>query len=161
MSGPTPRNINQLTEATEANDIDLMILRQYDGIGEWQDKRVSIDTLRTAVSGGRTPWTNITGVSQAMVAWGKYIANNAAPVEFTLPTTAALGTELEVLGSGSGGWVILQGANQQINYGTESSTLGATGSLASDEVRSALRLVCVVADLIWDVVSSQGNINVN
>lgn len=46
MSGPLPRNINTLPAATEANDSDLLILRQFDGVSAWQDKKISIGTIK-------------------------------------------------------------------------------------------------------------------
>lgn len=46
MSGPLPRNINTLPAATEANDTDLLILRQFDGVSAWQDKKISIGTIK-------------------------------------------------------------------------------------------------------------------
>jgi hypothetical protein len=44
-----------------------------------------------------------------------YIANNASRVVFTLPSTVAIGTILEVVGKGAGGWKIAQNASQLIH----------------------------------------------
>ena len=49
MSGPLPRNINTLPAATEANETDLLILRQFDGVSEWQDKKISIGNIKPAI----------------------------------------------------------------------------------------------------------------
>lgn len=161
MSGPTPRNINTLPEATEASLFDLLILRQFDIDSVWRDKKLTVATLQEAIGGNALPWIEVNSTSQVMAVWGKYVANNAVMVSLSLPTSAAFGTELEVKGMGDGGWIITQAAGQQINYGVESSTVGVTGSLSSGQIRDAVRLVCTVADTVWDVVSSQGNINVN
>jgi len=89
-----------------------------------------------------------------------YIANNAALVTLTLPSTAALGSEIEVVGKGAGGWKIAQGASQLINFGNISTTTGATGYLQSTLTYDAIRIVCTVANTTWTVLSVQGNITV-
>lgn len=103
------------------------------------------------------PWIEVTGTSQAMSAWKKYIANNASAVSFSLPAIAAVGTEIEVKGMGAGGWIITQDVGQSINYGLNSTTVGASGLMQSTSVRDAVRLVCIEANTTWDVVSSMGN----
>lgn len=161
MSGPTPRNINTLPQANEASLFDLMILRQFDIDSVWRDKKMTLELLQQTIAGASLPWIEVTSTSQTMSAWGKYVANNAVMVSLALPTSADFGTELEIKGMGDGGWIVTQAAGQQINFGVASSTVGVTGSLSSGQIRDAVRLVCVVADTVWDVVSSQGNINVN
>lgn len=161
MSGPTPRNINTLPQATDADLFDLLILRQFDIDNVWRDKKMTLSTLQQVIAADSIPWIEVTATSQVMAVWGKYVANNAVMVSLALPTVAAFGTELEVKGMGDGGWIVTQAAGQRINFGVESSTVGITGSLASGQIRDAVRLVCVVANTVWDVVSSQGNINVN
>jgi CII-binding regulator of phage lambda lysogenization HflD len=58
------------------------------------------------------------------------------------------------------GWRIAQSANQQIHFGNQSTTVGAAGYLESTNRRDSIELVCTVADLYWNVVSSIGNITV-
>ncbi len=107
------------------------------------------------------PWIDVPGTTQAMAPWKKYVANNAGLVTFSLPATAAFGTEIEVMGNGAGGWIISQAAGQSINYGIASTTIGVSGSIASDDSKDSVRLVCVVANTTWNVASSQGNITVS
>lgn len=120
-------------------------------------------SINQATGGSNTPspWINVSGTSQAMAIWNKYVANNASLVTFTLPTSAGFGTEIEVMGNGAGGWIISQAVGQSITYGNTSTTIGVSGSLASDNVKDAVRLVCVVANTTWNVASSQGNITVS
>jgi len=89
-----------------------------------------------------------------------YIANNAGLVTLTLPTTAALGSVIEVVGKGAGGWKIAQGASQVIHFGNIDTTTGATGYVASTLTYDAIRIVCTVANTTWTVLSVQGNITV-
>ncbi len=58
------------------------------------------------------------------------------------------------------GWQITQAAGQQIFFGTTQTTLGGGGSLTSSATRDSIEIVCVVANLTWNVISSQGNITV-
>ncbi len=103
-------------------------------------------------------WSVITGASQAMAINNGYIANRAGTVAFTLPTTSAVGDIIEVTGINTAtGWSISWTTNQQVFFGTATTTV-TTGSLASSAIRDSVRMVCVVADLTWNVLSSVGNI---
>lgn len=111
------------------------------------------------VGGGMT-WTVITGASQAMSVNNGYIANRAGTVAFTLPTTSAVGDMISVTGINTAlGWSIAYTTNQQIFFGTSTATL-TTGSIASSATRDSVTLVCVTANLTWNVIHSVGNITV-
>lgn len=110
--------------------------------------------------GSGLTWSVITGASQAMSVNNGYIANRAGTVAFTLPTTSAVGDMLAVTGINTAtGWSIGYTTNQQIFFGTSSATI-TTGTLASVNIRDTVYLVCVVANLTWNVVNSIGNITV-
>lgn len=104
-------------------------------------------------------WVVVTGTTQAMAVDTYYLANNAGIVTFTLPVTAAVGTELRVHDM-QGGWIIAQNASQQIHFGKKSTTAGITGSLESTQAYDGVHLVCSVEDTEWIVLSSQGNLDV-
>jgi hypothetical protein len=57
------------------------------------------------------------------------------------------------------GWSIAYTTNQQIFFGTSSATL-STGSLASSATRDSVTLICVTANLTWNVINAVGNITV-
>ena len=105
-------------------------------------------------------WNEETGTSATMVVDNGYVANNGSLVTFTLPTTAAFGSVIQVVGKGAGGWLIAQNADEIINFGTATTTTGAGGSLASTQVDDAVELLCTTADTIWTVMSSIGNLTV-
>lgn len=112
-----------------------------------------------ALGGGLT-WSVITGATQAMTSNNGYIANRAGTVAFSLPTTSAVGDIIAVTGINTAtGWSIAYTTNQQIFFGTSSATL-TSGSLASVNIRDTVFLVCVTANLTWNVISSIGNITV-
>jgi hypothetical protein len=112
-----------------------------------------------AVGSGLT-WSTVTGATQAMAVNSGYVANRAGTVAFTLPTSSAVGDVVAVTGINTAtGWSIAYTTNQQIFFGTSSATV-TTGSLASVNIRDTVFLVCVTANLTWNVFSSIGNITV-
>lgn len=102
-----------------------------------------------AIPSTPTPLTVITGASQAMSTNNGYAANNASLVTFTLPTTAAVGDVLYVVGINAGGWRITQAAGQSVQVGASTSTVGVTGTVTSQAGTDGLSLVCVVANTKW------------
>jgi hypothetical protein len=116
---------------------------------------ITITNTATALA-----WSVITANQSAVVNNG-YIANKAGTLVLTLPTTAAAGTLIEVTGMNTAlGWQIAQNANQIIHIGTSNTTTGVTGTLTSSATRDSVKLVCVVANLEWNVTSVVGNITV-
>ena len=111
-------------------------------------------------SGGLIAWVEVTGTSVAMVVNTGYILNNAGLVTATLPTTAALGSVLQVVGKGAGGWRIAQNATEIIHFGSSDTTAGTGGRLDSTNQFDAIQLVNTVADDAWTALSSIGNITV-
>ena len=113
-----------------------------------------------ATPGASFAWSVITANQSAAVNNG-YIANKASNLILTLPTTAAVGTLIEVTGMNTAlGWTVAQNAGQQIFFGTSTTTSGTGGSLSSSNTYDAVRLVCNVANTSWIVISSIGNITV-
>lgn len=110
--------------------------------------------------GGGMTWTEVTGTSQTAAVDNGYITNNAGLVTVTLPATAAVGKIVRVAGSGAGGWRIAQNASGQINFGNQATTVGTGGRLDSVNRYDAVELVCITANNVWSVISSQGNITV-
>jgi hypothetical protein len=117
-----------------------------------------IDITIASSAGGGLAWVEVTGTSQSASINSGYIANNAALVTVTLPTTAAVGSVVIVTGKGAGGWKIAQNASEIIHFGNKDTTTGTGGSLASTHRRDSVELVCVVADTEWNVINSVGNI---
>ena len=101
--------------------------------------------------------TVVTGTSQAMSVNNSYIANNASLVTCTLPSTAVIGSVINVGGLGAGGWSIAQNTGQQIYFGSKATTAGTSGSIASNNQYDNVTLQCVVANTTWVVQASQGN----
>jgi len=119
------------------------------------------NTITISGTGGGTSWTEVTGTSQTMVADGGYVANNAGLVTLTLPTTAAFGTFIRVVGKGAGGWTIAQNSGQSIQVGSSSSTVGAGGSISSTNQYDSIGLLCTTANTTWTTIGGpQGTLTI-
>jgi len=109
-----------------------------------------------SATGGGLTWSEITGTSQTIAVDSGYIANNASLVTFTLPTTAAIGKIVRVVGKGAGGWRIAQPASVIIHATDLDTTTGVGGYIESTHRRDAVELVCVVQNTEWNVISQVG-----
>jgi hypothetical protein len=115
-----------------------------------------IETLGGGGGGGETV-TEVTGTSQTAAGDNSYITNNASLVTITLPSSMALGEKIRVIGKGAGGWKIAQNAGQVIYFGSSATTSGTGGSLASNNQRDVVEIMCTTADTDFTVISSIGN----
>lgn len=104
---------------------------------------------------------NVTTATKTMEYDTEYTTNYGAGVcAYTLPTTAAIGTIIEVTGNSANGYSIAQNASQVIHFGSSDTTIGIGGSLASVNRYCCIKLKCVVTDDEFTVVSSSGNFTV-
>jgi hypothetical protein len=113
--------------------------------------------ISIATSGGGLTWSVATGSTNMLINNG-YGANGAGSIAFTLPTTAAVGSIVEVVGMAVG-WSIVYGTGQEIWFGNTHTT-ATTGSLASTNAGDCVTLVCLVANTGWYVANSIGNITI-
>jgi hypothetical protein len=117
-------------------------------------------TLTISAVGGGLTWTVVSGATQTMAVNNGYFANRGSNMVFSLPTTSAVGDMVAVNNMNTAlGWTISYTTNQQIFFGSSSSTL-TSGSLSSTAVGDTVILVCRTANLTWAVVSSIGNITI-
>lgn len=116
-------------------------------------------TITITSTGGGMAWTEVTVVGPtSMTCDNGYIANSASRVELTLPLTASVGCVLRIVGKGTGGWQIDQGAGQQIITSGSSTTVGATGMVQSSEDLACIEMVCTTANTTWTMMSAVGNL---
>lgn len=101
----------------------------------------------------------ITGPTQ-MVKNRGYIANNAARVGLTLPTTSEVGDYVLVVCKGDGGFRIVQGAGQRIFFDDIYTTSGAGGYIDSTYENDTVKLICIQADTLWTVSYAVGELQV-
>lgn len=100
-------------------------------------------------------WNNVTGTSATMVAGQGYVANNAALVTLTLPSSSAIGDTFKIITKGAGFCRIAQNASQTIRYGGATTTSGVGGSLTSTVIGDCLEIVSTADDEFY-VTNSQG-----
>ena len=125
------------------------------------------DDFQAAVpaGGGGISWSEVTGTTQTASVNHGYILNNASLVVLTLPSTAAVGDIVPVVGKGAGGWQIAQNSGQKVIWdaggtaGENETTSGTGGHLDSTEQYDAIELICITANTTWAVRSSKGNIS--
>jgi len=117
------------------------------------------NSLTINATGGGMTWTEVTGTSQAAAVNNGYITNNAGLVTVTLPTTAALGSVVKVMGKSASGWKLAVGTGVTIYFGSSTTTV-TTGYLASTLQRDVVSVVCITANTEWEVDYAIGNLTV-
>lgn len=139
----------------------------------FQADQISVSTTRTITMADQdidlTPgntfqpafnWIDVTASTQALAINSGYIGNRGTSITYTLPTTAAVGSIIEITNFGAGLPIIAQNAGESINYIGSTTTVGVTGSLSAVEQFASIKLVNVVADTVWNVISSTGSFTV-
>lgn len=104
-------------------------------------------------SGGFKVNAASSGVS--LVAQNSYTVTQAGQASFALPATAAVG-DMFLIASALGntaGWIITQGASQEIWSGTSHTTNGATGTLAG-AIHTSVLLMCTITNLEFIVLGN-------
>jgi len=119
-------------------------------------------TLNLEVVGGGFTWTDVTSATQAMSVENGYITDRGAGVVYTLPATAALGSEIIVMGK-LGLTTITPNANQQILISSASGTVGVTGTAVGTNVGDCITLIATTsgASTVWRASSLVGNWTLN
>jgi hypothetical protein len=98
--------------------------------------------------GGRT--------SSGTIAVNNGYISVANAITMTLPTTSAMGDAVELVGESSL-WTIGQNDGQQIFFNKTSTDIGAFGAFGASDTKDAARLICIVANNTWNVVSFSGS----
>ena len=109
---------------------------------------------------GSDTWVNVTGSTQALAINTGYYTTYAGTSVMTLPSTAAAGSIIEItnVSGTAAGWQIAQNASGYIQFGSVVTTTGTGGSITATAIGDSIRLLCVVANNGWVVLSSVGNI---
>jgi hypothetical protein len=140
-----------VTSATVATD-DKVLIKDTSAA----DALKYVTAQSIADLAGSPTYTEVTGTSQTVAVGGRYIANNASLVTFTLPTTAAVGTTFELCGSGAGLYEIAYTTNQLLHLGNVSSTT-TSGKVTATHRYDSIKFVCITANLVWNAISAVGN----
>jgi hypothetical protein len=114
-------------------------------------------TISSTAAG--TTWTPI-AASQTLAVNNGYICSGGGALILTLPAVSSVGDIIEITLDGSASFSVHQGAGQTIKMGNQVTTAGVGGSLSSSQQGDSLRMVCSVANLRWNILSSMGNLTV-
>ncbi|MBS1722279.1 MAG: hypothetical protein JSS66_04645 [Armatimonadetes bacterium] len=114
-----------------------------------------VTTSWSTPSGG-VDWTDVTGTSQTAAAGNGYLANNASLVTFTLPTPA-VGSIVEIVGVGAGGWLANCASGHTVRMGNVVSA--STGSVASTNRYDSIKLLGVSATA-WQIIHAVGTVDI-
>ena len=108
---------------------------------------------------GVLSWSEVTGTTQACAVNVGYILNHATTmIVATLPSTAAVGDVVRIVGKGAAMWKLAQNASQYIRFAGLSTTTGTGGYLQAENAYDCVELLCTTANNGWTVISSIGNI---
>lgn len=109
----------------------------------WTEFDISPDVFFT--------WNVVTGTSQAISENNGYVPTNVTRTDFSLPATADVGDHFIILGNGSGGFRITQGAGQYFQVGSVASTPGITGYIESTNRFDSVDVYCLEANNVFTV----------
>jgi len=121
---------------------------------------LALNFLGFSTTGSYKP-VDVKTTTYTIVAGGIFVTDNSSNVTYTLPASARFGTSFCIVGK-SGQWKIAQNANQQILLGSQSTTVGTTGSLSSTNSGDCVELICTTAgsSTVWRVRNCIGSLTV-
>jgi len=101
---------------------------------------------------------SVATINKTLVVNTGTFANKGTLLSLALPASSAVGDVIRVVGENVGLWEITQGANQYIKFGNQATAVGVGGFITSVLTYDSVELVCMEANLGWEVISSVGNI---
>ena len=90
-------------------------------------------------------WEEVTTTTKTMVTNGRYIANNASMLAFTVPAALTQGDEFEIAGLGAGSWLVMPNTGQSI-VGLSGSSVGTAACnyfIAGTNLYPSIRLLAL------------------
>lgn len=123
-------------------------------------------TVPGTITAGSFSGSNAVDIAtgSSLVANTNYITSNGGSLStLTLPATAAKGSVIQIMCYGSGGMKIAQLSGQSIVFLDVTSTVGATGSIATfagNSVFSSVKLICTTANTGFQMENCSGLWNI-
>ena len=127
------------------------------GIASFDDTDFNVDSNGfVSLVGSPTIFWQEVAINTNMAINNGYITNAAGSIDLALPTIASVGDVVRITRKGAGAFVVVQAAGQSIQFGSDITTIGATGSITSLNVGDSLEILCITANTGWQVLSSVG-----
>jgi hypothetical protein len=101
---------------------------------------------------------NAASAGVPLVKQNSYTVTQAGAASFALPAAAAVGDTFLIASAlgNTAGWIITQGAGQEIWSGTLHTTNGATGTLAG-AIHTTVTIMCTIANVEFIVIAGSPN----
>lgn len=127
------------------------------GIQQWTPAVIAGSTYESII-----PVVDIGGAAVSLEGNHSYIMNKSGGNRLvaTLPSSAAVGQVIELIGRGSSGWSLEVGLNQTIRIGDQSCT-STTGKVESGSQYDCITIKCTYTNLEWIAISAIGNLTVS
>lgn len=116
-------------------------------------------SVTISATGSGMAFEVVTDATKAMAVSTAYGANRGGGVTFTLPSTAAAGSVIEIVGM-AGLWALAQNAGQTVYIGDTNTTTGVGGSLTATNAGDCMTIRCIVANTDFRITSWCGNITI-
>lgn len=121
------------------------------------------------------PGTNTLTITDASTVWSRISTNTAMSINngyicvspggallLSLPAIAPVGSLIEVTLAGATSFQINQSLGVSINFNTFTTTAGVLGNVKTvDASGCSIKMVCITANTVWQVLSSNGNFAIN
>lgn len=118
------------------------------------------NTLTISGGSGGVSWQSVNISQNLTVNTGYFCVAPGTALSLALPVTSSVGDTIIINLDGATSYTITQGASQQIRFGLQETTSGALGSLTTTSQGCTLNLVCSVANLRWNAISSEGTFTI-
>ena len=123
-----------------------------------------------SISGGIPAWVSPTSTTVTTITADQtasvnviYVNNKSgSQLVLTLPSTAAVGTEIEVIGGSNTAGAEFKGISGSIFHaGTTTGTTGTGAYISSSDQYGTCMIICIVASTEWEIVTSSGGWSIN
>jgi len=105
-------------------------------------------------------WSLISASQTLVIDNGYFCVSPGGALALLLPPVSKVGDTIEITLDGATSFAITQAAGQQIRFGNQTTTSGVTGSVTSNNQGDSIRMVCRIANLSWNIVSSIGTLTI-
>jgi hypothetical protein len=166
-AGTVPTSIQTNSLASNSFQIEVqrastqvLSIAAANGVSHFDAADFSVDVNGFVSLLGSSPivW-NLISINTIGLSNNGYIAvSPGGALTVSLPALSAVGDIIHLVLDGATSWQLTQAAGQQVRYGNVTTTLGAGGSITSNDQGDAICLVCRVANTLWTCINSMGNL---